>query len=99
MSMTSAVILPSIGPPPPGFRRPDVPDNLKPKLPGDAGNTASGNQLSARATGAAPAERPRAFLTGSSQSLGGAAAVSVQVSESRVNDAAPEEAPPERPGR
>lgn len=30
--MTSGTILPSIGPPPPEFRRPQVPENLRPKL-------------------------------------------------------------------
>ncbi|NVJ99542.1 MAG: hypothetical protein HWE25_15425 [Alphaproteobacteria bacterium] len=30
--MTSASILPSVGPPPPGFKRPNVPENLKPKI-------------------------------------------------------------------
>ena len=30
--MTSGTILPSIGPPPPEFRRPYVPENLRPKL-------------------------------------------------------------------
>jgi len=32
--MTSGTILPSIGPPPPEFRRPYVPENLRPKLGG-----------------------------------------------------------------
>lgn len=87
--MTSAVILPSIGPPPPGLKRPDVPENLKPKLSGaDAG--ASAIAASRPAATQEPAVQPqRNYLSGSTQNLGGPAAVSIQVDEGRIPPAPP----------
>jgi len=38
--MTSSSILPSIGPPPPEFRRPQVPENLRPQLAGGSSEPA-----------------------------------------------------------
>jgi len=95
--MTSAVILPSIGPPPPGLKRPDVPDNLKPRLAGSA--EAAIPAAGARAQtpeGKAPAA-PRGHLSGNTQNLGGSAAVSIQVEEGRIPQTASAEASSEAP--
>ncbi|WP_020398526.1 putative metalloprotease CJM1_0395 family protein [Kordiimonas gwangyangensis] len=90
--MTSAVILPSIGPPPPGLKRPDVPENLKPKLPGADSGAPATPQPRPAATQEGAVQPPRNYLSGSTQNLGGAAAVSIQVDEGRIPPA-PEPTP------
>ena len=42
--MTSASILPSVGPPPPNLRRPNVPEELKPKIANPADDLVAGNR-------------------------------------------------------
>jgi hypothetical protein len=95
--MTSAVILPSIGPPPPGLKRPDVPDNLKPKLAGSAEGAIPAASLRAQTPEGEAAAAPRGYLSGNTQNLGGSAAVSIQVEEGRIPETAPPEASSEAP--
>ncbi|WP_417459445.1 putative metalloprotease CJM1_0395 family protein [Kordiimonas sp.] len=84
--MISTATLPSIGPPPPEIRRPDVPENLKPKLPDIKEELVSGPRRRASAKDATSQPEARAGSTGSgnSQNLGGASAVAIQVSEGRI---------------
>ncbi len=84
--MTSTAILPSIGPPPPEIKRPDVPENLKPKLPDLKEELVSGPRRRASAKGDAPPEEGRAETSrgGNSQNLGGTSAVAIQVNEGRI---------------
>lgn len=97
--MTSTAILPSIGPPPPQIRRPDVPENLKPKLPDIKQELVSGQRRRGSPEGGLPLpEVQKANVgAGNSQNLGGASAVVIQVSEGRVPTEPvtpqPEEAP------
>ena len=86
--MTSAVILPSIGPPPPGLKRPDVPENLKPKLPGADGGASAIAEPRTKDAQEPAVQAPRNYLSGNTQNLGGAAAVSIQVNEGRIPPAA-----------
>lgn len=78
------MILPSIGPPPPGLKRPDVPDNLKPKLPGSDKGAVPAPQPRAQTPASPEADTGRGAPSGRTQNLGGSAAVSIQVEEGRI---------------
>lgn len=59
MAMTSASILPSVGPPPPNLRRPNVPEELKPKIANPADDLAAGNRRPSRSRQKVQGQEPR----------------------------------------
>jgi SprA-related family len=92
--MSSGSILPSIGPAPPEFRRPPVPENLRPQLASVSAKQASSQNEPAQAsqTPAQPRQKGDAEKAGSfipsqqsqqppSANLGGPSAVALQVKE------------------
>ncbi len=88
--MTSGTILPSIGPPPPEFRRSFVPEHLRPKSLGQPAQEKPAPEPPARPEQKPPAEQvqdtvrdnpERQQSTNTVVALGGASAVTVQVQE------------------
>jgi len=92
--MTSATILPSIGPAPPEFRRPQVPENLRPQLAGEAAkqparpaplvqpDDKNTSQSAKNASGGDRQQTRAVSQQAPSANLGGASAVALQVKES-----------------
>lgn len=72
-----------------------MPENLKPKLPGsdDGAPVIAASRASGKS--AATVSPPGTYFSGNPQTLGGAAAVSIQVDEGRIPQAATQNAAPE----
>ncbi|MFC3053703.1 putative metalloprotease CJM1_0395 family protein [Kordiimonas pumila] len=79
--MTTTSILPSSGPPPPGLKRPSVPENLRPKV-GASAVTLEKQPVIAQKTDAKAAASVSGLRGPSPVNLGGSGAVVLQVQES-----------------